>query len=86
VEHVGDVAGGPGSHGVGAAIFGPLLFLFFRTLLSTLPPYLRLPLLQQRARSGFSFYLGGEEAVQYHRLRRLNVECSCGRVEGIEAA
>ena len=50
----------------------------------TLPPYLRLPLLQQHARSGFSFYLGREEAVHYGRLRRLIVECSCGR-ENIEA-
>jgi len=30
----------------------------FRTLMPTLPPYLRLPLLQQHARSGFSFYRG----------------------------
>ena len=45
----------------------------------TLPPYLRLPLLQQHARSGFSFYRGREEAVHYDRLRRLIVEYSCGR-------
>ena len=56
----------------------------FRTLMPTLPPYLRLPLLQQHARSGFSFYRGREEAVHYDRLRRLTVECSCGR-ESIEA-
>ena len=51
---------------------------------ATLPPYLRLPLLQQHARSGFSFYRGREEAVHYNRLRRLIVECSNGR-ESIEA-
>ena len=34
-----------------------------KTLMPTLPPYLRLPLLQQHARSGFSFYRGREEAV-----------------------
>ena len=56
----------------------------FRTLMPTLPPYLRLPLLQQHARSGFSFYRGREEAVHYDRLRRLIVKCSCGR-ESIEA-
>ena len=56
----------------------------FRTLMPTLPPYLRLTLLQQHARSGFSFYRGREEAVHYDRLRRLIVECSCGR-ESIEA-
>jgi len=28
VEHVGDVAGGPGSHGVGAAIFDRFFFFF----------------------------------------------------------
>jgi hypothetical protein len=50
-----------------------------RTLPPTLPPYLRLPLLQQHARSGFSFYRGREEAVHYDRLRRLIVEFSCGR-------
>ena len=50
----------------------------------TLPPYLRLPLLQQHARSEFSFYRGREEAVHYDRLRRLIVECSYGR-ESIEA-
>ena len=50
----------------------------------TLPPYLRLPLLQQHARSGFSFYRGREEAVHCDRLRRLIVECSCVR-ESIEA-
>ena len=52
--------------------------------MSTLPPYLRLPLLQQHARSGFSIYRGREETVHYDRLRRLIVECSCGR-ESIEA-
>jgi len=36
----------------------------------TLPPYFRLPLLQQHARSGFNFYRGREEAVHYNRLRR----------------
>jgi len=56
----------------------------FRTLMPTLPPYLRLTLLQQYARSGFSFYRGREEAVHYDRLRRLIVECSYGR-ESIEA-
>ena len=56
----------------------------FRTLMPTLSPYLRLPLLQQHARSGFSFYRGREEAVHYDRLRRLIVECSCGR-ESTEA-
>jgi len=56
----------------------------FRTLMPTLPPYLSLPLLQLHARSGFSFYRGIEEAVHYDRLRRLIVECSCGR-ESIEA-
>ena len=54
------------------------------TLMPTLPPYLRLPLLQQHARSGFSFYRGREEAVHYDRLRRLILECSYGR-ESIEA-
>jgi len=29
VEHVGDVAGGPGSHGVGAAIFDRFFYSFF---------------------------------------------------------
>ena len=29
MEHVGDVAGGPGSHGVGAAIFDSFFFFFF---------------------------------------------------------
>ena len=45
---------------------------------------LRLPLLQQHARSGFSFYRGREEAVHCDRLRRLIVKCSSGR-ESIEA-
>ena len=40
-------------------------FTIFRTLMPTLPPYLRLPLLQQHARSGFNFYRGREEAVHY---------------------
>jgi len=60
------------------------LHMRFRALMPALPPYLRLPLLQQHARSGFSFYRGREEAVHYDRLRRLIVECSCGR-ESIEA-
>ena len=29
MEHVGDVAGGPGSHGVGAAIFDRFFLYFF---------------------------------------------------------
>jgi len=57
----------------------------FRTLVPILPPYLRLPLLQQHARSGFSFYRGRDEAVHHDRLRRPIVECSCSR-ESIEAA
>jgi len=40
------------------------------TLPPTLPPYLRLPLLQRRVRSGFSFHRGREEAVYCDRLRR----------------
>jgi len=54
------------------------------TLPPTLPPYLRLPLLQQRVRSGFSFHRGREEAVHCDRLRQHIVECSFGR-ECIEA-
>jgi hypothetical protein len=54
------------------------------TLPPKLPPYLRLPLLQQRVRSGFSFHRGREEAVHRDRLRRHILECSFGR-ECIEA-
>jgi hypothetical protein len=56
----------------------------FRTLIPTSPQYLRLPLLQRHAQSGFSFYCGKQEAVHYCRLRRLNAECSYGR-ESTEA-
>ena len=45
----------------------------------TLPPYLRLPLLQQHARTEFSSCREREEAVHNDRLRRLNVECSYAR-------
>jgi len=37
VEHVGDVAGGPGSHGVGAAIFDRFFFFFFFKKLLAIP-------------------------------------------------
>jgi hypothetical protein len=45
----------------------------------TLPPYLRLPLLQQHARSGFSFYRGREEAVH----SRIHVSLSLNTIESL---